>query len=221
MKTKHFTLAIAFASILVILTSCGGHKSKLANKEQVKSYILMTSADFSVHKNYVDEYIQRLEQGKVKDVFVPDVKSYQVGDDIIDENPWLQKTHIVLLGSTWTLDPESSLLKDWNSNSRYNYSWYAEEHQEDDSVVGLSVIHAWVKFIQKKSDKVVKIYDQYYSKNDSTKSAEAYYVIYTIDKNYYVLVRLTEEKKTSRFEIETLARGESLIEIERKLEYYM
>ena len=223
MKTKSLIAAIAIIASASMFTSCGG--SKVADTKQVKSYILMTSASFTVRHNYVDEYIQRLEQGKVKDVFVPDVKSYPVGNDIIDENPWLQKTRDVLNYPTWTLDPESSLLTIWDSNDYlwrgYDFTWYAKDHHDDDSVVGLTVTHGFVKFIEKKAGKSVKIYDSYYSKDYSTKSVDAYYVIYTIDKDFYVLVRLAEEKKSSRFEIETLASGEQLIEIERTLNLYL
>lgn len=87
--------------------------------------------------------------------------------------------------------------------------------------MALTVVHGYVKFIQKKSNKVVKVYDSYYSKDYSTKSANSYYIVYTIDKDFYVLVRLTEEKKSSRFEMETLARGNQLIEIERTLKSYL
>lgn len=233
MKTKTTLTAITMALSIVLLSSCGG--SDLANTEQIKSYVLMTSVSNDVVNSYIEEYCRKLDAGKVKDVYVPDVKiPYDTKDDTIDKNPWVEKTRFILepewTGVYWKLseeDTESHYLELWKANTRVwsslnsNTSQYAEEHQDDDSVVGLSVIHAWVRFIQKKSNKIVKIYDQYYSKNDSTKSAEAYYVIYTIDKDYYVLVRLTEEKKSTRFEIETLARGEQLIEIERKLKHYL
>lgn len=248
MKTKHFTLAIAFASILVILTSCGGHKSKLANKEQIKSYVLMTSIDRDVVETFVNEYAQKLESGKIKDVFVPDAEmDYKVTEETIEvRNPWIEKAKgVIMYGITpkgyawgpttyWDLDEsymESRYTERWTNNQFYlgfntkNIREYTKQFSgdasSDDSVCGITVIHAWIKFIKEKAKKLVKVYDCQYSKGDSTKSANAFYAIYTIDKNYYVLVRLTEEKKTSRFEIETLARGESLIEIERKLEYYM
>lgn len=250
MKTKHFTLAIAIASLAILFTSCGG--SKYANTEQLKSYVLMTSVDRDVVKTFVNEYAQKLESGKIKDVFVPDAEIDCASTDfegkdtiVVVRNPWIVKAEGVILwgfnpkGSWgtvyWDLDEsyiESSYAERWAKNNWYgrtfidsNIKAYTKEHSgdasSDDSVCGITVIHAWIKFIKEKAKKLVKVYDCQYSKLDSTKSAKAYYVIYSIDKDYYVLVRLTEEKKTSRFEIETLARGESLIEIERKLEYYM
>ncbi len=234
---KIHQLAVVTALLSVLLSSCGG--SKLADTEQVKSYVLMTSVSDDTVISYIDEYCGKLDAGKVKNVYVPDVKiPYSTEDDMIDKNPWVEKTRFILIPNWWygrraywTLseeDTESHYGKLWEDNGGSCPYWaedntwkYAAEHKDDDSVVGISVIHAWVRFIQKKSDKIVKIYDSYYSKNDSTKSADAYYIIYTIDKNYYVLVRLTEEKKSTRFEIETLARGEQLIEIERKLKLYL
>ncbi len=244
MKTKHFTLAIAVASLAILFTSCGG--SKYANTEQIKSYVLMTSVDRDVVETFVNEYAQKLEKGKIKDVFVPDAEiDYKVAEETIEvRNPWIEKAKgVIMYGITpkdswlttyWDLDEsymESRYAERWTNNQmgwgfiNENVTAYTKEFSggasSDDSVCGITVIHAWIKFIKEKAKKLVKVYDCQYSKSDSTKSAKAYYIIYSIDKNYYVLVRLTEEKKTSRFEIETLARGESLIEIERKLEYYI
>jgi hypothetical protein len=244
MKTKHFTLAIAIASLAILFTSCGG--SKYANTEQLKSYVLMTSVDRDVVETFVNEYAQKLESGKIKDVFVPDAEiDYKVAEETIEvRNPWIEKAKLVILDgykgywfnyNYWSLNEsemESGYATKWvgdswgayGENNRNIYAYTKEFSggaSSDDSVCGITVIHAWIKFIKEKAKKLVKVYDCQYSKSDSTKSAKAYYIIYSIDKDYYVLVRLTEEKKTSRFEIETLARGESLIEIERKLEYYI
>lgn len=255
MKTKSLIVALSIMASASIFTSCGG--SKVADTKQVKSYVLMTSVSNDIINAYIEDYVQKLEAGKVKDVYVPDVKiSYSMGNDMVDKNPWIEKTKIVLgygfydnwKNIHWMLsdeETESRYLESWTRNFNWNTSnidilnkriikeydhdalnelltyRYAVEHHDDDSVVGLTVTHGFVKFIEKKVGKSVKIYDIYYSKDYSTKSVDAYYVIYTIDKDFYVLVRLAEEKKSSRFEIETLARGEQLIEIERTLNMYL
>lgn len=87
----------------------------------------------------------------------------------------------------------------------------------DFSANGLLYSNAYIQYIKSIAEKKVDIYDCQYSEAYSTKSVDAYYVIYTIDKDFYVLLRLSEEKKSQRFEIEQIMRGEQLIEIERKL----
>lgn len=82
---------------------------------------------------------------------------------------------------------------------------------------GLLYANAYIQYIKSIANKEVDIYDCQYSEAYSTKSVDAYYVIYTIGKDFYVLVRLSEEKKSQRFEIEQIMRGDQLIEIERKL----
>ena len=256
MKAKNLIATLAVIASISVFTSCGG--SKTADTSQVKAYVLMTSVSNEIVESYVDEYAQKLERGKVKDVYVPDVKiSYSIGNDMEDRNPWIEKTKIVLKGSYWYdhgqrcywkmngEDTEEHYVKQWTWNNNWamkdmdylnkriddagdidvlnqliTYK-YAAENKDDDSIVALTVVHGYVKFIQKKSNKVVKVYDSYYSKDYSTKSANSYYIVYTIDKDFYVLVRLTEEKKSSRFEMETLARGNQLIEIERTLKSYL
>ena len=82
---------------------------------------------------------------------------------------------------------------------------------------GLLYSNAYIQYVKSVAEKKVDIYDCQYSESYSTKSVDAYYVIYTIGKDFYVLVRLSEEKKSQRFEIEQIMRGDQLIEIERKL----
>lgn len=257
MKTKNLIATLAVIASISVFTSCGD--SRTADTSQVKAYVLMTSISKEIIDSYIDEYAQSLEEGIVKDAYVSDVKiSYSVGNDMVDKNPWIEKTKLVLKESGWfddqgqfcywklnDEDTEAQYMKTWTRNNNWSMKnigylnkrigelhditilnqlityRYAAEHNDDDSIVAVSVIHGYVKFIQKKSNKVVKVYDSYYSKEYSTKSANSYYIIYTIDNDFYVLVRLTEEKKSSRFEVETLDRGNQLIEIERTLKSYL
>lgn len=98
---------------------------------------------------------------------------------------------------------------------------FALENSTDMKATGLLIANAYVDYIYKTAKEKVKIYDYEYSKDDSTKSVDSYYIIYTVDDDFYVLVRYSEEKKSSRFMIETLSRGKELIEIERKLKNYL
>lgn len=82
---------------------------------------------------------------------------------------------------------------------------------------GLLYANAYMQYIKSIAEKEVDIYDCQYSEAYSTKSVDAYYVIYTIGKDFYVLVRLSEEKKSQRFKVEQIIRGDQLIEIEREL----
>lgn len=100
-------------------------------------------------------------------------------------------------------------------------SLFALENSTDMAATGLLIANAYVDYIYKTAKEKVKIYDCEYSKDDSTKSVDSYYIIYTIDEDFYVLVRYSEEKKSTRFMIETLSRGKELIEIERTLKNYL
>lgn len=98
---------------------------------------------------------------------------------------------------------------------------FALQNFTDMSATGLLIANAYVDYIYKTAKEKVKIYDCEYSKDDSTKSVDSYYIIYTIDEDFYILVRYSEEKKSTHFMIETLSSGKELIEIERKLKNYL
>lgn len=105
--------------------------------------------------------------------------------------------------------------------NRCTLALFALQNYTEMEATGLLIANAYVDYIYKTAKEKVKIYDCEYSKDDSTKSVDSYYIIYTIDEDFYVLVRYSEEKKSTRFMIETLSRGKELIEIERKLKNYL
>lgn len=99
----------------------------------------------------------------------------------------------------------------------YKLAKTLRSNMTDFTANGLLYSNAYIQYVKSVAEKKVDIYDCQYSEAYSTKSVDAYYVIYTIGKDFYVLVRLSEEKKSQRFEIEQIMRGDQLIEIERKL----
>lgn len=99
----------------------------------------------------------------------------------------------------------------------YKLVKFLRSNMTDFKANGLLYSNAYIQYIKSVAEKEVDIYDCQYSEAYSTKSVDAYYVIYTIGKDFYVLVRLSEEKKSQRFEVEQIMRGNQLIEIERKL----
>ncbi len=105
--------------------------------------------------------------------------------------------------------------------NRCTLALFALQNYTEMEATGLLIANAYVDYIYKTAKEKVKIYDCEYSKDDSTKSVDSYYIIYTIDEDFYILVRYSEEKKSTRFMIETLSRGKELIEIERKLKNYL
>ena len=121
MKTKQLLLTIAIFAMVILTTSCGG--SKLADSEQIKSFILMTSVSRDLIKDYNEEYLQKLEKEEVKDVFVPDEKIlYLSGNGNKYKNPWIEKARKVLNDDYYTYwklneeDTESHYLEQWESN---------------------------------------------------------------------------------------------------------
>ena len=66
----------------------------------------------------------------------------------------------------------------------------------------------------------MRIIDSESDKNSTTKNCNGYIVTYSINKDYYVLTRIIEEAKSDKFEIQTLYRGASMIDMDRALEDY-
>lgn len=108
---------------------------------------------------------------------------------------------------------------DWyiHDINKWNVAKAVMQNSTDFAATGMQITNAYIQYIKSIANKEVDIYDCQYSEAYSTKSVDAYYVIYTIGQDFYVLVRLSEEKKSQRFEVEQIMRGDQLIEIERKL----
>ena len=82
------------------------------------------------------------------------------------------------------------------------------------------IITKYVKFVDNRANKLVRIIDSESDKNSTTKNCNGYIVTYSINKDYYVLTRIIEEAKSDKFEIQTLYRGASMIDMDRALEDY-
>lgn len=95
---------------------------------------------------------------------------------------------------------------------------YRLEHPVEHRIAVEEIFEKYVDYIGKKADKTVKVKDTEVDKSSTTKNCNGYFVTYKIGDDFYVLVNLTEEKETGKFEIKTLYRGSSMIELDRALE---
>lgn len=92
---------------------------------------------------------------------------------------------------------------------------YRKEHSSEHKIAIEEILKKYVDYIGKKADKMVKMQDCEVDKASTTRNWNSYFVTYEIGDGFYVLVRLTEEKKTDKFEIETLYRGKSMIDLNK------
>ena len=82
------------------------------------------------------------------------------------------------------------------------------------------IITKYVNYIANRAEKLVKMMDWESDYGSTTKNCKGYFVTYSINKNYYVLTQIVEESKSDEFELKTLYRGTSIIDLDRKLEGY-
>lgn len=107
---------------------------------------------------------------------------------------------------------------DRNLHNTLMINIYKMEHPMEHKIAIEEIFKKYIDYIGKKADKTVKVKDCEVDKSSTTKNCNGYFVTYKIGDDFYVLVNLTEEKETDKFEIKTLYRGSSMIELDRTLE---
>ena len=70
------------------------------------------------------------------------------------------------------------------------------------------------------SNEYVTVKDWEYDDDSTTKSCTGYYITYEIGDGFYVLTSLIEEDNSTKFEIEILYSGDSMIDLEQTLSLY-
>lgn len=97
---------------------------------------------------------------------------------------------------------------------------YRMENPAEHKAAMEEIITKYVNYIANRAEKLVKIMDWESDYGSTTKNCKGYFVTYSINKNYYVLTQIVEESKSDEFELKTLYRGTSIIDLDRKLEGY-
>lgn len=82
------------------------------------------------------------------------------------------------------------------------------------------VVNEWVDYIYEQADEYVTVKDWEYDDDSTTKSCTGYYITYEIGDGFYVLTSLIEEDNSTKFEIEILYSGDSMIDLEQTLSLY-
>ena len=82
------------------------------------------------------------------------------------------------------------------------------------------VVNEWVDYIYEQADEHVIVKDWEYDEDSTTKSETGYYITYEIGDGFYVLTSLIEEDNSTKFEIEILYSGDSMIDLEQTLSLY-
>ena len=82
------------------------------------------------------------------------------------------------------------------------------------------VVNEWVDYIYEQADEHVIVKDWEYDEDSTTKSCTGYYITYEIGDGFYVLTSLIEEDNSTKFEIEILYSGDSMIDLEQTLSLY-
>ncbi len=97
---------------------------------------------------------------------------------------------------------------------------YIQSHPEESAVLRLATGNGYINYFNNKAGEYVTVKDWEYDEDATTKSCTGYYVTYEIGDGFYVLTSLIEEDNSTKFEIEILYSGDSMIDLEQTLSLY-
>ena len=112
----------------------------------------------------------------------------------------------------WSLE---AYLERYN-NAALDLYMKEKEHQQEWNIV----VNAWIDYVYERAQEYVTVKDWEYDDDSTTKSCTGYYVTYEIGDGFYVLTSLIEEDNSTKFEIEILYSGDSMIDLEQTLSLY-
>lgn len=97
---------------------------------------------------------------------------------------------------------------------------YIQSKPEENARLRLATGKGFINYFNTKANEYVTVKDWEYDNDATTKSCTGYYVTYEIGEGFYVLANLIEEDSSTKFQIEILYSGDSMIELEQTLSLY-
>ena len=97
---------------------------------------------------------------------------------------------------------------------------YIQSNPEESATLRLATGNGYINYFINKANDYVTVKDWEYDDDSTTKSCTGYYITYEIGDGFYVLTSLIEEDNSTKFEIEILYSGDSMIDLEQTLSLY-